>query len=306
MISLGLWTDPIYQETAALILATLAVLGFFFFVLKKNSPVFSAAWASIQSWFIAAPLILGVLGLADPAPFLFLTLIAILSAKIFFQMVGIYHRSWFIWTTYISIFALAYLIRTGQSEIFNLMPMIFAAGICMIPILRNSATHMIQYLALSLVAFIFWGWSFMHMAKLLTLPQGVFIVLYLYLLAEISQNTSLAVTRLFGKVKIFSRITSRITLEGIVVSVLMTLVMAWALRHLLPDRSEHFWIAAGLIASLIGRLGDLTLAVIRKDLGIKNTGVFIIGRGDLLARVDKLIFVGPLYFYTYLFLQRGL
>jgi len=80
--------------------------------------------------------------------------------------------------------------------------------------------------------------------------------------------------------------------------------VAWGFRHLLPDRSEKFWVAAGLIAAIAGRFGGLLMSVIRRDLGIKNTGVFIIGRDDILARTDKLIFVGPLYFYVYLFLQQ--
>jgi phosphatidate cytidylyltransferase len=76
------------------------------------------------------------------------------------------------------------------------------------------------------------------------------------------------------------------------------------MRHLLPDRSERFWVAAGLVAAIFGRMGDLIINVIRRDLGIKNTGIFIIGRDGVLTRVDKLIFVGPMFFYLYIFLQQ--
>jgi phosphatidate cytidylyltransferase len=48
----------------------------------------------------------------------------------------------------------------------------------------------------------------------------------------------------------------------------------------------------------------LLISVIRRDLGIKNTGIFIIGRDGLLTRVDKLIFVAPLYFYFYIYLLQ--
>ena len=100
-------------------------------------------------------------------------------------------------------------------------------------------------------------------------------------------------------------ISPRITLEGIVTSILVTLLLAWGMRHLLPDRGERFWIAAGLAAAFLGRFGDLFLSVIRRDLGIRDTGIFIIGRGDLLSRVDKLIFVGPIYYYLYIYLQKA-
>jgi predicted CDP-diglyceride synthetase/phosphatidate cytidylyltransferase len=44
--------------------------------------------------------------------------------------------------------------------------------------------------------------------------------------------------------------------------------------------------------------------MIRRDLGIKNTGIFIIGRDGILTRVEKLIFIGPMYFYLYIYLQQ--
>lgn len=300
----ALWTDPLYQETILVIVGFLTFVGLLLFAIRNTSPHLTAAWASVKSWFFIAPLILIAMALPSPWPLVFLTLIAVFSTKVFFQMVGMYHRSWFIWTSYVFILASGYLIHSHQTGVYNILPMIFLGCIACIPLLRNSATHMIQYMALALMAFIFFGWSFMHLGRILVLDQGVFILIYLYVLTEISENVSLAWSRLFGKVKLFSKISSRITLEGVIASILVSLLIAWALRHLLPDRSEQFWIAAGLVAALFGRLGDLILSVIRRDLGIKNTGVFIIGRGDILGRVDKLIFVGPMYYYIYIYLQQ--
>lgn len=303
MSETALWGEALYQETALLVLGFLVPLSILLWALKKKSPVFNAAWASVKSWLFVAPLLFAVFALPSPWPLVFLTLVGIASAKTFFQMVGMYHRSWFIWVTYIFIVGIGYLIYEGKTDQYDLLPMLFFACSALIPLLRNSATHMVQYLALSLMAFIFFGWSFMHMGRLMMLPQGVYIIIYLYLLTEFSEIVSLAVTRLFGKLKLFSKISARITLEGLIVSVILSLLLAWAMRHLLPDRSDQFWIAAGVVAAIFGRFGDLILTVIRRDLGIKDTGVFIIGRGDILSRVDKLILVGPLYYYIYFYLN---
>ncbi len=298
-----LWTQPLYREVVFTIMAFLLALGTLLFFLRKR-PHFAAGWASIKSWFFIAPFLFIVLALPSPWPLVFLVVVGIFSAKTFFQMVGMYHRNWFVWTTYTFMIALGYLAFHQETRLYNIMPMLFLAAISLIPLLRNSATHMIQYMALALMAFIFWGWSLLHMGHLLMLEQGAFIVIYLYMLSEFSENVSLGASRLFGRIKPFSNITSRVTIEGVLASVVLTVTLAWGMRHMLPDRSEQFWIAAGLSAALFGRLGDLTLSVIRRDLGIKNTGVFIIGRGDILSRVDKLMFVGPIYYYVYLFLQQ--
>jgi len=300
-----LWSNSIYRETAVLVLGFLFLLSLLMFVNRNRFSYFMAGWASVKSWIFVAPIIFIVFALPSPWPLVFLTFIAIFSAKTYFQMVGMYHRSWFVWCTYGFIFGLGYLVSNEDLELYNLSPMLFLGAICMIPLLRNSATHMIQYLALSLMSFIFWGWSFMHMGLLLVMDGGVLMVIYLFLLSEVSDNVSLAASKMFGRIKPFDRISSRVTVEGILVSILVSLLLAWGMRHLLPDRSEKFWIAAGLISSIFGRFGGLIMSAFRRDLNVKSSAVFIIGRGDILSRVDKLIFIGPLYYYAYLYLQQA-
>ncbi|MBX7232519.1 MAG: phosphatidate cytidylyltransferase [Bdellovibrionales bacterium] len=297
-------TDPMFKQISFLIMIFLFVLSGLIFGVRHKSTYFSAGWASIKSWLFLAPFILLILSLPAPWPLFFLTMTGIFSAKRFFQMVGIYHRSWFIWATYLSIMSLGYLVFKNNLALYNLMPMIFLGIITLIPLIKNSPTNMIQYIALSLLSFIFWGWCLLHFGLLLNLDQGVFIVLYLILLTEVSDNISNSVGRIFGRIKPFDKITSRVTLEGVLISVLVALFLAWNLHYLLPNPSGEFWISAGLVSALSGRIGGLILTGIRRDLGIKNTGIFIIGRGDILSRTDKLMFVGPLYFYIYLFLQQ--
>ncbi len=300
----NLWTLPLYREVALTIMAFFVVTGALLFFLRKKTPHFAAGWASIKSWFFIAPFIFVIFALPSPWPLVFLVFVGIFSAKTFYQMVGMYHRNWFVWTTYVFIIGLGYLAYHQEARLYNIMPMLFLGAISFIPLLRNSATHMIQYMALALMAFIFWGWSLMHMGRLLMLEQGALLVIYLYMLTEFSEAVSLATSRVLGRIRPFNNITVRVTVEGVVVSILLSVTLAWGMRHMLVDRSEQFWIAAGLIAAIFGRLGDLILSVIRRDLGIKDTGIFIIGRGDILSRVDKMIFVGPIYYYVFLFLQQ--
>jgi phosphatidate cytidylyltransferase len=75
---------------------------------------------------------------------------------------------------------------------------------------------------------------------------------------------------------------------------------------LLPDGSEKYWLVSGLIASLGGVVGDLVMSVVRRDLGVRIMGAFILGRGDFLHRMDRLIFVAPIYYYIMQFLQNTL
>lgn len=302
---LELWSNSLYRGTVLLILGALAVFGAALFPLRKRNAHTMAAWASLKSWLFAAPLLLALLGLAPPWPLVVLTAIAMTGAKTYFQMMGMYHRSNFVWATYVGIIALALCIHFERRDLYNVAPMAFLGVVCLIPILRNSAKDMIQYMSLTLLAFMFLGWSFMHLGYLWSLPGGPFMTIYIIVLTEVCDNIYLAMSRHFGKIKLFSRISPRRNLEAFAVAAVATLGLAWALRHLLPDRSDPYWIASGVVAALGGSLGDLTLSVIRRDLGIRDVGPFIIGRGDLLSVMDRMIFVAPIFFYAMAYLNRS-
>jgi phosphatidate cytidylyltransferase len=124
----------------------------------------------------------------------------------------------------------------------------------------------------------------------------------LIILTEFCDNTNLAISRYVGRIRLFHRIDHKRNLESTVVSAIITILVAFGMRHLLSDGSEKYWLVSGLIASIGGFIGDMLMAVIRRDAGIKEVGAFILGRGDLLHRMDRLIFVAPLYYYAMLYL----
>lgn len=304
MKMLALWSDPLYRETVYLVLGFIFSFGLLlFFVRNKNSHM-QAAWASVKSWLFAAPILLGFLGLQTPWPLIVLSIMAIGGAKIFFQMMGMYHRSNFVWITYIALGTLAFLIHTDQKALYNISPMIFLGAICLIPIIRNSAKQMIQYICLSLMAFSFLGWAFMHLGWLWQLEGGAYMTIYIIILTEVCDNVYLGMSRYVGRIKLFNRISPKRSLEAFFIALICTFALAWGLRHLLPNRSELYWISAALVAALGGSLGDLVLSVIRRDLGIKDVGAFIIGRGDWLTIMDRLIFVAPIFYYVMAYLER--
>jgi phosphatidate cytidylyltransferase len=299
----ALWSDPLYRQTVYLVVGVLTIVGLGLFPFRNKNPHAQAHWASLKSWLFAAPVLMGLCGLPPPWPLIILCLVAINGAKIFFQMMGMYHRSNFVWLTYVGIILLAIAIHYDLIALFNLAPMIFLGAICMIPILRNSPKQMVQYLSLTLMCFSFLGWAFMHLGWIWKLERGPYMVIYLIILTEVCDNMYLLLSRHFGKIKPFSRISPKRNLEAGLIAFSLTIGLAWALRHLLPVRSEVFWVASGIVAALGGSLGDLVLSVIRRDLGIKDVGPFIIGRGDLLTIMDRMIFVAPIFYYVMWYLQ---
>lgn len=293
----GAWASPIYRQTVLIVLSFMFTAGVIVYFLRNKNHYFVVSWASIKSWLVAAPLLFGVLGAPHPYPLIALTLLAMLGAKIFFQILGMYHRSWFVVICYAGIVWLSYCVSQNRTDLYNLAPMIELGLLCMVPILRNNFKDMIQYIALSLLAFAFMGWSFMHTGLILQWDNGIYQLMYLIILTEFCDNTIIAISRYVGSIRFIDRINPKRTLESTFISICLTLVLAFVMRHLLPAGAEKFWLVSGLIAGIGGGFGDLVMTVVRRDLGIRDYGVFIIGRGDFLQRMDRLIFVAPIYYY---------
>lgn len=298
----SVWSSPVYQETVAIILGFLFISGLINFLLRKKNYYSFSAWASIKSWLIVAPILFAVMGLPTPWPMITLTLIAIFGAKVFFQIMGMFHRSWFVWFCYFGIVGLGFASHYNNLTIYNEMPMIVLGLSCMVPLILRSYKKMIQYISLTLLGFIFLGWSFMHLGLILNFENGIYQLMYLIILTEFCDTTNISIGRYFRGPKLFPEIDPRRNLLSTLTSIFLTILLAYGMRHLLPNSSEKFWLASGLIASFGGHIGDLVMNVIRRDAGVKLVGPFIIGRGDFLNRMDRLIFVAPIYYFIMLFI----
>jgi phosphatidate cytidylyltransferase len=61
----------------------------------------------------------------------------------------------------------------------------------------------------------------------------------------------------------------------------------------------------GLVAAVIGPVGDLCESLVKRDLGLKDMGAMLPGHGGVLDRVDALLFVLPATYYLVRVLHLG-
>ena len=106
----------------------------------------------------------------------------------------------------------------------------------------------------------------------------------------------------FGKHKLLPEVSPKKSWEGFIGGAVMTLVVAWLLSMWLTTLTLRDWIALALIASIIGTIGDLFESMIKRNLGIKDTGNIMPGHGGFLDRFDAFIFCIP-FLFAYLMLK---
>ena len=120
--------------------------------------------------------------------------------------------------------------------------------------------------------------------------RRIFALLFLIWASDIG---AYAAGKTFGKHKLAPKISPGKTWEGWAGGFVLTLVVGWALGYLLPDLSlTHRLVAAGVVA-VFAPLGDLAESMLKRSVGVKDSGRIMPGHGGLLDRFDAFLLVLP-------------
>ncbi|MBQ8703474.1 MAG: phosphatidate cytidylyltransferase [Bacteroidales bacterium] len=110
---------------------------------------------------------------------------------------------------------------------------------------------------------------------------------------------------LIGKHKMWSRHSPGKTWEGTIIGVVVTLLVAYFVGPLFnKEIAWYHWLVMGLICSVIDTLGDLVESMLKRSVGMKDSGSIMPGHGGFLDRFDSLLIATPfVYVYLTFFVQ---
>lgn len=114
------------------------------------------------------------------------------------------------------------------------------------------------------------------------------------------------VGRQIGKTKLLPRISPGKTIEGSAGGVVGCALVAVGLYYLMPVEGWQIidWVIIAIITSTFATTGDLVESMLKRNLGIKDSGTLLPGHGGMLDRFDAFYFTVP-FVVAYLAL-RGL
>ena len=133
------------------------------------------------------------------------------------------------------------------------------------------------------------------------LPLSIFVFLWL------NDSGAYCSGSLFGRHKLFPRISPGKTWEGSIGGGILVLAVAFAIglaanrgnsTHML---SEWQWVGLGLVVVIFGTWGDLVESLFKRTLGIKDSGNILPGHGGMLDRFDSSLMAIPaavVYLYS--------
>lgn len=105
--------------------------------------------------------------------------------------------------------------------------------------------------------------------------------------------------RAMGRHKLFERISPNKTWEGFLGGLVLAVLISLFFPLLFDELVRWQWGVIALIIAVFGSLGDLVESMLKRSLGIKDSGQMLPGHGGILDRFDGLLMAAPL---VYLFL----
>lgn len=138
------------------------------------------------------------------------------------------------------------------------------------------------------------------LVRLRAMESGKYYIIVAFLISMLADSGAYFVGRACGKHKLAPVVSPKKTVEGAIGGVICN-IFGMLLYTLLLNRCfgftevNYFYAAVyGLLGALGSMLGDLTLSVVKRQVGIKDYGNLIPGHGGILDRFDSTMICAPI------------
>lgn len=118
-------------------------------------------------------------------------------------------------------------------------------------------------------------------------PLSVFVFIWL------SDSGAYIIGSLIGKNKLFERISPKKSWEGSIGGGVVAIASSLVFAHFFPFLNYFQWAGLAAIVVIFGTWGDLTESLLKRKLGIKDSGNILPGHGGMLDRFDSALMAIP-------------
>lgn len=120
-----------------------------------------------------------------------------------------------------------------------------------------------------------------------------FVLLSVFVCIWLNDSGAYCVGSLIGKHKMFPRVSPGKSWEGLAGGFVFSLLAGFVFSLLVKDYALWQWLAIAFTVSLFGTFGDLMESLLKRTIGVKDSGKFMPGHGGVLDRFDSLLLALP-------------
>ena len=258
-------------------------------------------WLRTASWMGLTPLLCLPILAGGLWTILTLGMISLWCNEEYSRATGLFREKLVNALTIIGILALYAAALDHWYNFFVVLVPLGVIGIAIVSIPLDRPSGYIQRTGLAIFGFLLFGSALGHLAYMANDWNYRPIVLLVLVAVSLNDVFAFVVGKTVGGLKLLPRTSPNKTLSGSLGALVLTTTLVTLLSAPIfagtAMGSLHHRIALGAIISVIGQLSDLMLSSIKRDIGIKDTGVLIPGHGGVLDRFNSLLLVAPAVFH---------
>jgi len=150
-----------------------------------------------------------------------------------------------------------------------------------------------------LMGFLILGLAWLAAIFLLTFPRGGVLLVVMVVTVAAADIGAYFAGKYLGRHKLAELVSPNKTWEGFWGGVAACSALALGLWSQLPDHAAHIGLGSVLaviiIAGLASVVGDLTVSMVKRESGVKDTGSLLPGHGGIMDRLDSLAAAAPVF-----------
>ena len=244
----------------------------------------------IRTWWLIVPLLSGVLALGAEAVACLFAVIGMLALREYAALAGAgkwMQSAWLRVAVVVLPAAQFYLACVGPAAAFGWL----------IPLCAVACAAIGGRDRWSIPGGLLIVYGLSHVPRLAGQPDGMTWVAFLLVVTQVNDVAQYVWGRSLGRTPLVPRLSPNKTRGGFYGGVATAAMLAVWLG---PAFLQVDWMRAGLsgiILSLLGTAGDLTVSALKRRAGVKDAGTLLPGHGGVLDRVDSLLYTAPALFY---------
>ena len=277
---------------------------------KADAKLRKDLWDRYWSWLVFIPLMFGPVVLGAIWVIAGTVLLALACYREFARATGIFRERTMSALVVVGILACGAAVADHWYGFFVAIPPLMLGIMAAAAILADMPRGYIQRLALAVFAFLLFGVCFGYLGYFANDVNYRAIIWWLISAVGLNDIFAYITGKSFGRRKLAPNTSPNKTVAGSLGALVLTTTFAavlghWVFRGTKMDMPVHL-ITVGLIISVAGQFGDLTLSSIKRDLGIKDWANTFPGHGGFLDRFNSLIFAAPAAFHYLSFILGGI
>lgn len=135
---------------------------------------------------------------------------------------------------------------------------------------------------------------------------GSAVLLAMFIMIWLNDTGAFCVGSTLGRHKLFARVSPKKSWEGFVGGIVFATASAFLFKYCF---GTHFgamslveMLVMGALVGVFATWGDLVESLIKRTLGVKDSGQMIPGHGGILDRIDSLLLVSPALLVYFIFI----